>query len=231
MLGLLQAPDMAPFTIAGLVLFGLVILETVGLLLGTPVSHALSHLAGGHAGLHLHGPHGGHAAHGTAGQRLGLASALSWLNVGRVPLFAVLIALLATFSASGLLIGGLAHQFGLAPPQLLTVPAAVVIAAFVTRPVSRVVGRLVPQDESYALAPEDFIGCVAEITVGPARAGVVARGRLKDRFGNWHFPRIEPAEPGAELPEGARVLVIAEQDGVLRVVAADERLVSGDLKP
>jgi hypothetical protein len=88
------------------------------------------------------------------------------------------------------------------------------------------VARIVPRDETYAQTGNDFVGLVGTVTVGPARAGVVARARIVDRHGNAHFPRIEPADPAVVIPAGASVLVIDVRKSVLAVALADPALVA-----
>jgi hypothetical protein len=61
--------------------------------------------------------------------------------------------------------------------------------------------------------------------MGPARRGVIARMKLQDQYGNWHFPKIEPFTEEDEIPEGALVLVVEQGEGLLRVARADGKLV------
>jgi hypothetical protein len=64
------------------------------------------------------------------------------------------------------------------------------------------------------------------------RQGVVARARIRDRYGNTHWPRIEPADPEQVIPNGASVLVIeVRARGVLAVTTADARLTEGQEQP
>src|SRR5262245_14480697 len=106
-------PAVAPFSIAALALFGLLLIEIVTLLLGKPLSALLDH-AVGHDGVHL--DHG-HVEVGTAldhaidhgakpeGHHQGaFGTALDWLNAGRVPLLVLIITLLAAFAALGMVL-------------------------------------------------------------------------------------------------------------------------------
>lgn len=244
MLDFFTHPDVAPFSIAALALLGLLLIEIVTLLAGKPLSALIDH-AVGHDGIHL--DHG-HVEMGTAldhaldpgshvakpeGQSQGVfGTALDWLNAGRVPLLVLIIALLAAFSGLGMVLQTAASIVGFYVPSLLAVVLVIVPAFVCTRHLSRLVARIVPRDETYAQTGADFVGLVGEVTVGPVKRGVVARARIRDRHGNLHWPRIEPADPEQVIPGGASVLVIeVRARGVLAVTTADSRLTEDQEQP
>ncbi|MBX3498836.1 MAG: DUF1449 family protein [Alphaproteobacteria bacterium] len=222
MLDFLALPQVAPFSIAALVLIGLTMFEILTLLVGKPISAVLDHAI----------PLDSTAGDGFGGKealegKTGLfGSAFDWLNLGRVPIFILLIVMLAAFSISGLALQiGMARIF--APlPTIVAVLAVLVPTAYFTRWLTRAISRIVPRDETYAQASADFVGLVGVVTLGPVRAGVVARAKILDRHGNAHFPRIEPADPVAVIAEGTTVLVIDSRKGVLAVAPADPALIA-----
>jgi hypothetical protein len=223
MLDFLLLPQVAPFSIAALVLFGLTLFEVLTLLIGKPLSAILDHaihLDHGHVG----GLHSG--KEGLEGKTGLFGSAFDWLNIGRVPVFVLLVIALAAFSISGLAVQIGFNGIWRPMPALLAVLVVLVPTAYFTRWTSRLVARIVPRDETYAQTGADFVGLVGTVTVGPARAGVVARARIVDRHGNTHFPRVEPADPAVVIPAGASVLVIDVRKGALAVAPADPALVS-----
>jgi hypothetical protein len=242
MLDFFTHPDVAPFSIAALILLGLLLIEIATLLAGKPLSAVIDH-AVGHDGVHLDAGHvepaGGtaldhaidHSPHGAKpeGQHQGaFGTALDWLNAGRVPLLVLIIALLAAFAGLGMVLQTVVSIAGFYLPGLLAMVLVIAPAVICTRHLSRAVARVVPRDESYAQSGADFVGLVGEVTVGPARRGVVARARIRDRHGNTHWPRIEPADPEQVIPAGASVLVIeARPGGTLAVTTADARLTDG----
>jgi hypothetical protein len=155
-------------------------------------------------------------------------TALDWLNAGRVPLLVLIIALLAAFAGLGMVLQTLVSIANFYVPGLLAMALVIAPAIVCTRYLSRLIARVVPRDETYAQTAADFVGLVGEVTVGPVRRGVVARARIRDRHGNTHWPRIEPADPEQVIPSGASVLVIeARARGVLAVTTADSRLTEG----
>jgi hypothetical protein len=242
MLDFFTHPDVAPFSIAALALLGLLLIEIVTLLAGKPLSALIDH-AVGHDGIHLdHGhvemgtaldhamDHGGHDAK-AAGQGI-FGTALDWLNAGRVPLLVLIIALLAAFAGLGMVLQTAVSFASFYVPALLAVLIVIVPAVVCTRHLSRLIAAIVPRDETYAQTATDFVGLVGEVTVGPVRQGVVARARIRDRYGNTHWPRIEPADPEQVIPNGASVLVIeVRARGVLAVTTADARLTEGQEQP
>ena len=221
MLDFLALPQVAPFSIAALVLIGLTVFEILTLLIGKPISAVLDHVI----------PLDSTAGDGFGGKdalagKTGLfGSAFDWLNLGRVPLFILLIVALAAFSISGLAVQiGMARVFS-PLPTVVAVLVVLVPTAYFTRWLTRAISRIVPRDETYAQASADFVGLVGVVTVGPVRAGVVARAKIVDRHGNAHFPRVEPADPAVVIPAGASILVIDAHKGVLAVAVADPTLV------
>jgi hypothetical protein len=214
---LLLSPDLMPYWVAAGLLITLVAVGMVSLHTGASAIHLEGvHLDGAATDVGADLAHGGAVDHG--------GSILGWLNLGRVPLLVLIMTLLGTFAAAGFVVVMLLHRFGLAAPWVVTAPLATVAAVVSTRGTTRLIARVLPRDETYVSSTDDFIGATAEITLGPARAGVVAVARLKDRFGNWHFPHVEPLRPGTEISEGSVVLVVARRDSVLLVVPAEGRL-------
>jgi hypothetical protein len=223
MLDFLALPQVAPFSIAALVLIGLTLFEILTLLVGKPLSAILDHAIHLDHG-HIDGLHSG--KEGLEGKTGLFGSAFDWLNLGRVPVFILLIVVLATFSVSGLALQiGTARLF--APlPMIVAVLVVLVPTAYFTRWLTRAISKIVPRDETYAQDTADFVGLVGVVTVGPVRTGVVARAKILDRHGNAHFPRVEPADPAVVIPAGTSILVIDVRKGVLAVAPADPALVA-----
>lgn len=223
MLDFFALPQVAPFSIAALVLIGLTLFEILTLLIGKPLSAILDHAIHLDHG-HIDGLHSG--KEGLEGKTGLFGTAFDWLNIGRVPLFVLLIIALAAFSISGLAVQIGFNGIWRPMPALLAVAVVLVPTAYFTRWSSGLVARIVPRDETYAQTGSDFVGLVGTVTVGPARAGVVARARIVDRHGNAHFPRVEPADPAVVIPAGASILVIDVRNGVLAIALADPALVA-----
>ena len=214
----LVTPNYAPFTIALGVLVGIVAIEGLSMVAGHSASHLLDSLFGGDTPDAADAPDAD-AEHGILG------GALDWLNIGRAPFLALLAAALGIFAACGFTLQGIAGGIVAPFPGWIAAILAVVPTVPATRLLSRAIGNVMPREETYVVAESEFVGRTGVITVGPARRGVVARMKLQDQYGNWHFPKIEPFTEEDEIAEGALVLVVEQGEGKLRVARADGKLV------
>ena len=233
MLSFLTAPGFQTFSIAGLVLIGLLVVEAVSLAFGSSISAMIDGLFHFEApdvhvdtGIEHHaGPIGGHGAgldvHGGDGV---IGTIFDWLNAGRVPLLILMMAAIGSFAVSGLVIQIVAMHALDTLPNLIAVPVAMAAAVPGTRYTSKLVAKIVPRDESYVLGSRDLIGRTGIVTLGPVEAGSAARAKIQDKHGNWHFPRIRPAKPGLVIPQGATILVVDQMKNELTVIPAEGRL-------
>lgn len=238
MLSFLTAPGFQVFSIAGLVLIGLLVIEAVSLAFGSSIAAMVDglfqldspdvHMPDAHieVGIEHHaGPLGGHGAgpdvHGGDGV---FGTVFDWLNAGRVPLLILIMAAIGSFAVSGLVVQIVAMHAIATLPNLIAVPVAVAAAIPGMRYTSKLVAKIVPRDESYALASRDLVGRTGIVTLGPVEAGSAARAKIQDKHGNWHFPRIRPAKPGLVIPQGATILVVDQMENELTVIPAEGRL-------
>lgn len=233
MLSFLTAPGFQPFSIAGLVLVGLLVVEVVSLAFGSSISSLIDGLfhidspdVDLDAGIEHHaGPLGGHGAgvdvHGGDGL---VGTIFDWLNAGRVPLLILMMAAIGSFAVSGLVLQIVAMHVLTALPNLIAIPVAIAAAVPGTRYTSKLVARVVPRDESYALASRDLVGRTGVVTLGPVQVGSAARAKIQDKYGNWHFPRIRPGRPDLVIPQGATILVVDQMENELAVIPAEGRL-------
>jgi len=155
-------------------------------------------------------------------------SPLAWLNLGKVPLLILLMLMLGLFASGGMVlqavmepVSGLLHAL---PASLL----AGTFALVTTGSASRLIARILPRDESYALSDEDLIGRVGTVTVGPLESHAVGKIRVLDAFGNRHFPRARPANKGDVIEIGERVLIVDLNKREYRVIRAPAELAGDD---
>jgi Protein of unknown function (DUF1449) len=188
---LLLAPDVRPFAIAAAIMLALGGIE----LLATLVGFSISELFGKEF-----------AVDSDSGN--GLGGLFLWINAGRLPLLILIILALGVFSVAGFLLQGLAHGVGLSVPAPIAALAAVAGSVPVIRVTSRGIAKIIPRDETYAVDEADFIGHVAEVSIGPLDQGLPGRVRLKDVFGNWHSLVARASPESAPLPVGASVLLV-----------------------
>src|SRR4051794_24125603 len=147
----LIAPGVQPFAVAALIMGGLVAIEILSTLFGMSFSELL--------GKELVWDHGL------------IGGLLGWINPAGVPTLVLLLALLAGFSASGYALQSAAEMVWAPLPLVLAVPLAAAAALRLARTITRALARIIPGDETYAVSPEDLVGRVGEVTLGPLDQG------------------------------------------------------------
>lgn len=158
-----------------------------------------------------------------------LSAMLSWLSFGKLPALVVLILFAAAFGLIGFL-GQWALQRGLGfmlDPWIASVPA-LIGAAYATHFVGTPLARVFPKEHTEAVSKRDFIGRVAVVIRGEARAGLPAEAKLQDVHGKTHYMRVEPEAADQVFAEGSEVVLIRYQRGVFRAIVRLEPADGGD---
>jgi len=147
---------------------------------------------------------------------------LGWLGFGQLPLLMLLVVFLACFGVIGLIGQQLAlSNLGALLPGWIAIPAAAVAALPTTGITARVVGRIMPQDETTAIGIDQLIGLHAEILVGTAAPGSPAKARVRDFHGQTHYVMVEPDTPGTHFAEGTEILLVRREDHIFRAISSD----------
>lgn len=137
-----------------------------------------------------------------------LSRLLSWLNYGKVPVLIILVCFLTAFGVVGYSIQYLLYAFiSSLLPQIIVVPVALIITLPFVRLFTSLLEKIMPKDETSALSQDSFIGKVATITLGNAKHGLPAEGKVKDRYGQTHYFMIEPESSDIEFMQGEDVLL------------------------
>lgn len=154
------------------------------------------------------------------------AAPLAWLGVGRLPLLMLLVGYLTSFGLIGLVGQQLsADLLGTLQPLWLAAPLAAAVALPVTGVAARLLGRIMPQDHTTAIAVEDLVGRAAVVLTGRATPGSPARARVVDHYGQAHFVMVEPDNPGQSFEEGEAVLLVRREGDAFRAITrGDHRL-------
>jgi len=188
---ILLAPDVRPFAISAAIMVTLGGIELLTMIVG----FSISELIGKDFALETES----HSA---------IGGLFLWINAGRLPLLILLILALGVFAIAGFLLQAVAHSIGTAVPVALAALAAFAISLPAIRVTSRGIARIIPRDETYVVDEADFIGHVAEVSIGPLDQGLPGRVRLKDVFGNWHSVAARASAESTPLPVGASVLLV-----------------------
>jgi len=137
---------------------------------------------------------------------------LGRLGVSRVPFLIWLVSFLAMFGLIGLAIQSVASAVIGAPLYaLLAAALALAPALAATRFIANWVALLMPKTETSAMRTRHLGGHYGVITQGVASRGKPAEAKIKDRFGNIHYLRVEPLADDASFPQGSDVTLIRKR--------------------
>jgi len=206
---ILLAPDVRPFAISAAIMVTLGGIELLTMIVG----FSISELIGKDFALETES----HSA---------IGGLFLWINAGRLPLLILLIPALGVFAIAGFLLQAVAHSIGTAVPVALAALAAFAISLPAIRVTSRGIARIIPRDETYVVDEADFIGHVAEVSIGPLDQGLPGRVRLKDVFGNWHSVAARASPESTPLPVGASVLLVDRDAKCFIAISAPADLIT-----
>jgi hypothetical protein len=206
---ILLAPDVRPFAISAAIMVTLGGIELLTMIVG----FSISELIGKDFALETES----HSA---------IGGLFLWINAGRLPLLILLILALGVFAISGFLLQAVAHSIGTAVPVALAALAAFAVSLPAIRVTSRGIARIIPRDETYVVDEADFIGHVAEVSIGPLDQGLPGRVRLKDVFGNWHSVAARASPESTPLPVGASVLLVDRDAKCFIAISAPADLIT-----
>jgi hypothetical protein len=177
-----------PFTVAILIMLGIGIVEALGLsLMALDIDLGFDGKDG----------HGG---------------VLSWLGIGHVPLIMVLVAFLALFGVSGLIIQNVAAETLGTLPLLIAIPAALTSTLPLLGMTSRFLGRIMPKDETTAITLDELRGKRATIILGTAQPGNPTRATITDFHGQTHYLLVEP--DNGTVTEGDELILVRREGDV-----------------
>lgn len=210
----------APFVVALMLLALIAALELAGLMFGVAFSGLIdSVLPEADGDFDLDGPGDG------GGDAIG--QLFAWLYVGKLPLLIVFAAFLAGFGLAGLALQGAATSMaGAALPLFVATPIAILAALPATRVLGGVVMRIMPREETDAVSTQTFVGRVAEIIRGEAKAGAPAEAKLTDLRGQTHYLLVEPEVADARFAQGAEILLTEKKGAVFLGVLNDNPALS-----
>ena len=205
------APSVYPFTVAAAVMLCLVVLEGLSLMAGHSASGLIDQGLG--------------ADHDVdTGDMGSIVGVVNWLNLGGIPFLALVILACAAFSALGYAIQSVAASLAGPLPVSLAAVAAFAGAVPATRYGSRVLGAVIPRDETYAVSLDEMVGLTGKVSVGPLDQGMPGSVTVTDRHRNRHSLRAVAAAGLAEIPQGAEVLLVDRSGRVFTAVPAPASL-------
>lgn len=75
-----------------------------------------------------------------------------------------------------------------------------------------VIAHILPSIESSAISSDEFVGAVAEITIGRASRGNPAEAKFTDNYSQPHFVLVEPFEEKELFAQGERVILVQKMN-------------------
>lgn len=197
-------PAFQPFAVAATVLAGLFAIEIILLATGWSAGDGLGRF-------------------GLEGTPI-LSGALGWANPGRVSALIYLILLMGGFSAAGFAMQGLAGALVAPLPPLVASILAFALTVPFARTSSRLLGRILPRDETYVIREADLVGRIGRVNSGPLDQGLPGRVHVVDMHANSHFPRARAAPGVPVIAQGAQVLLVAYENQIFDVIPAGDDL-------
>lgn len=195
-----------PFSVALLVLVGIVVVELLLLLVGTHFFGLLDDLV---PDLHADLDHDG-------GHELSFGKMLHFIGFGRVPFVMVLMSFLATFGLAGYLVQWATISLAGRPLGYMgAVPLAIALAIPATGRICAVLARVLPKEQTTAVSVSTFIGRTAVVRYGTATVALPASAAVVDEHGRKHFIQIKAESETVDLAEGGTVLIVGTLDGFL----------------
>lgn len=225
---LMMRSEMAPFSIALLLVAGLLTLEVVaalfgGSLLGAEADFDADFDADLDADLDAEADIDG-VETGADGPATGPAGGiLSWLGIGQAPIMIWLAGMLTAFGLSGYAVQTISDAiFGGLAPTMLAVAIAAPPAAVLGARFARLIGRLIPKTETEAVSRRYLGGRVGVLVQGSAETGRPAQAKVRDRHGNPHYLRVEPYTEGDVIREGEEIIVLRGKSGGYRAMRLED---------
>jgi len=197
MIDFLLLQENVPFATSLAVVALTLVLEIVLILAGLSASHALDGILPD-----LDGPD----------------HVLSWLGIGKVPAYVVLVTFATAFGLIGYVGQGLLAWIGIGTLSPLPASlAALVLTLPVTGRVSRFIARVLPSDESYVGDRTKLIGAIGMLSQGNARADLPAECRVPDGHGGYLYVQAVPVHPNDIIAQGTKVIVIKREQDIFHV--------------
>lgn len=215
MYALLTAGENQVFLIALAVMLLIALLEGVASVLGAGLSGVLDSLipdvdADVAIDIDLDGPQSSPPV---------LTRFLSWLRIGEVPVLMLLVIFLTSFGLVGLALQSMSHNVaGTYLPQWIAVVPALLLSMPIVRLLGGLLAIVLPKDETTAVAEASFVGRIATLTLGTARAGNPAEAKLVDEHGQVHYVMVEPDSAADEFAHGTQVLITERRGAVFRAI-------------
>ena len=139
----------------------------------------------------------------------GFSSVLNWLSIDKLPTMVWLTLLFASFGLLGYITNFVfVKTTGSFAPAIISLPVASVVGLIVTGRMGGIIARMMPKNESSAVTTDEFVGNVAQITLGKAVVGSPAEAKFIDQHNQPHYVMVEPMEGTDSFLQGDQVVLV-----------------------
>ncbi|TYT75464.1 YqiJ family protein [Desulfobotulus mexicanus] len=156
-----------------------------------------------------------------------LGKFMGWLRIGKVPVLMLMVIFLASFGSTGLMFQTGFHSIsGHYLPGWIPGIFVFFISIWLTRLFGGFLHRILPKDESLAVARTSLIGQVAVITLGTAGKGSPAEAKTKDAHGKTHYFLVEPDQDDEIFKTGDAVLLVSMENHIYKAISSPSPFLS-----
>ncbi|TWI71160.1 uncharacterized protein DUF1449 [Desulfobotulus alkaliphilus] len=156
-----------------------------------------------------------------------LGKFMGWLRIGKVPVLMLLVIFLASFGSAGLMFQAAFHSIsGHYLPGWLPAIFVFFVSLWLTRFFGGFLHRILPKDETMAVARTSLVGQMALITLGTASKGSPAEGKAKDAHGKTHYFLVEPDAEDTVFKTGDAVLLVAMENHIYKAIRSPSPFLS-----
>ncbi|SDU06702.1 YqiJ family protein [Desulfobacula phenolica] len=140
-----------------------------------------------------------------------LTKTFGWLRIGQIPVLIILIAFLTIFGLVGFFIQSVVVKItGHLLPGIIASAISFLLTLPLVRAATGIIVKIMPKDETQAVAEKSFIGRIAVITLGKASKNNPAQAKVRDKFGTAHYVMVEPDIDDENFAQGDQVLIVKQ---------------------
>jgi len=139
-----------------------------------------------------------------------LGGMFSYLNPQKIPLSMVIISFFFIFGFMGIALNNL---FGILE-LYISLPIIAIITIVLVRHLTQLLDRILPKKTTQAVSQESFIAQIGVIVDTISKRGTPARVKLKDRFNEIHYIRVEPMNDDEIFKEGDEVVILSKKGAI-----------------
>lgn len=145
----------------------------------------------------------------------GLTGVAGWLCLNRLPLLIWFVLALISFAIAGYTANYITLSlYRELLPQSASLPIALLVTILSCHYLGAWVARLLPKNESSAVAIDGLLGSIGTVTIGCAIKGNPSEAMVKDQYQQKHYVLVEPESSGVEFNSGTQVVLIKREGTV-----------------